>query len=70
MKYSKIWTRSAWAAMLAFSVLACQAPKNNPMEYPGTRKEKVVDSLWGTNVEDPYRWLEDGRDPEVMSWAT
>lgn len=70
MKHSNLWTGSACAAMLATVVLACQAPKNNPMEYPGTRKEQVVDSLWETAVEDPYRWLEDDRDPEVVAWAT
>lgn len=70
MKHSNLWTGSACAAILATVVLACQAPNNNPMEYPGTRKEQVVDSLWETAVEDPYRWLEDDRDPEVVAWAT
>ena len=70
MKHSNLWTGSACAAILATVVLACQAPNNNPMEYPGTRKGQVVDSLWETAVEDPYRWLEDDRDPEVVAWAS
>lgn len=33
-----------------------------------TRKEHVVDNFHGTAVEDPYRWLENDADPEVLSW--
>ncbi len=33
-----------------------------------TRVGKVVDEFFGTPVDDPYRWLEDGEDPEVQAW--
>ena len=39
------------------------------MTYPETRTVDVVDTLWGTPVADPYRWLEDDRDPEVVEWV-
>lgn len=35
---------------------------------PKTRIARVVDEFYGTSVEDPYRWLEDGADPEVQAW--
>jgi prolyl oligopeptidase len=30
----------------------------------------VVETLHGTSVEDPYRWLEDEGSPEVVSWTS
>jgi prolyl oligopeptidase len=38
-------------------------------EPPATRREPIVEILHGVRVEDPYRWLEDGDDPEVQSWT-
>ena len=37
--------------------------------YPETRKVDVVDDFFGTMVADPYRWLEDAEDPEVLEWT-
>ena len=36
---------------------------------PPTRREDVVDTYHGTAVADPYRWLEDGDDAEVVAWV-
>ena len=35
---------------------------------PRTRTVEVSDQLHGRKVADPYRWLEDVKDPEVSSW--
>ncbi|MFZ5826752.1 MAG: prolyl oligopeptidase family serine peptidase [Bacillota bacterium] len=37
--------------------------------YPQTRREPVVDQLHGVSITDPYRWLEDGESPEVLTWT-
>ena len=34
-----------------------------------TRREDVVDDHHGTPVPDPYRWLEQGDEPEVRAWV-
>lgn len=39
------------------------------MSYPDTRKGDVVDTYFGTEVADPYRWLEDDRSEETESWV-
>ncbi|MFI6478934.1 prolyl oligopeptidase family protein [Nonomuraea sp. NPDC050663] len=36
--------------------------------YPTARRDEIVDTLHGTPVPDPYRWLEDPDDPEVKGW--
>lgn len=37
---------------------------------PSTRRDDVVDVLHGTDVPDPFRWLEDGEDDEVRAWTS
>ncbi|MCP4809657.1 MAG: S9 family peptidase [Proteobacteria bacterium] len=49
----------------ADQVLALSAPTSI---YPETRTEDVVDDFHGTQVADPYRWLEDVDDTEVHDW--
>lgn len=34
-----------------------------------TKREVVVDHYHGTKIEDPYRWLENPKDPEVQHWV-
>lgn len=40
-----------------------------PFNYPSSRVETVVDTLWDTEVADPYRWLEDDRSEETETWV-
>ncbi len=37
--------------------------------YPPTRATDTADTIFGTVVRDPYRWLEDGSSPEVQAWT-
>jgi prolyl oligopeptidase len=39
------------------------------MNYPVTRTVDVVDDYHGTNVPDPYRWLEELDSHEVKAWV-
>ena len=38
-------------------------------EAPPTPKRPVVDYVHGVSITDPYRWLENGKDPEVVAWT-
>ena len=42
--------------------------KSTPLVPPITRVENVVDTHWGVQVEDPYRWLENQESQEVLHW--
>ncbi len=37
--------------------------------YPTTRKTGTVDTLFGTPVSDPYRWLENDTTKETAEWV-
>jgi len=39
------------------------------IDYPITEKKVVVDSYFETNIEDPYRWLENDLSSETMKWV-
>lgn len=50
--------------------LSTGAPVLNP--YPETRRDDIVDTIFGQEIPDPYRWLEnDVRvDESVAAWVT
>jgi prolyl oligopeptidase len=37
--------------------------------YPPGQPGNTVDRIFGVDVPDPYRWLEDGKSPAVIAWA-
>lgn len=37
--------------------------------YPETKKVDTIDTYFGTEVRDPYRWLEDDRSEETGAWV-
>ncbi|MFD2100091.1 prolyl oligopeptidase family serine peptidase [Flagellimonas iocasae] len=62
------------ACLLTAVVLftACQTtPKREAItvNYPTTKKVDTVDTYFGTEVPDPYRWLEDDRSAETEAWV-
>jgi prolyl oligopeptidase len=55
------WT---WALTAGTAVAAAQS-----IDVPQTRKGDVVDDYHGTEVSDPYRWLEDTESEETADWV-
>ena len=55
-------------SFLALStMISCNTEK--PIQYPPTKKGDVKDTIFGTVVEDPYRWLEDDNSAETAEWV-
>ncbi|NMH61390.1 prolyl oligopeptidase family serine peptidase [Alteromonas ponticola] len=84
MNQIKHLTLPVVAATVAGLLTACQPqtqqsdiPKHNEIssttaskiDYPATRKGDAVDTYFGTQVADPYRWLEDDRSDETAAWV-
>jgi len=39
------------------------------LPYPATPRSSVADTIFGSTVDDPYRWLEPTDDAAVKSWS-
>ena len=65
--------KNIWAFPLALAIFACNSgEKNQKMEikdYPETAKVDTVDNYFGTEVPDPYRWLEGDRSEQTAEWV-
>ncbi|WP_054852397.1 prolyl oligopeptidase family protein [Olleya sp. ITB9] len=46
-----------------------QTKRDIVVNYPTTNKVDTVTNYFGTDVKDPYRWLEDDRSPETEAWV-
>lgn len=44
-------------------------PLKTIMKYPETKEVAIKDDYFGTQVADPYRWLEDDRSAETKAWV-
>ena len=59
-----------WAcAGLSLIVASTLAAAATAFEPPPTPARPVVDTVHGVRLTDAYRWLEDGKSPEVQAWT-
>ena len=50
-------------------IASCKPGDKSPVQYIETARIDVVDTIFGTPVTDPYRWLEDDKSAETMEWV-
>ena len=58
-------------AALFLPAVPAHAESASPMHYPETRRDSLVETLFGEKIADPYRWLENDvrQDKEVADWV-
>ena len=54
---------------LVSNLATAQSTQTMPLQYPTTQQVDQVDNYFGTDVADPYRWLEDDRSAETAAWV-
>lgn len=57
------------AACTAVLMFGCKDMKVKILPYPEAPRSEVVDDYFGTQVPDPYRWLEDSGNEETRRWV-
>src|SRR5258706_310068 len=60
--------KSTFSATFVSSTSAT-TPTASHIYFSATRLSPTQDLLFGTTVEDPYRWLEDGHSDKVKAWV-
>ncbi len=53
----------------AVILVSCTTSQEEKITYPVTKTGNVVDTIFGTPVPDPYRWLEDDMSEETAAWV-
>ncbi len=59
-------------AILILALVSCKEESKKEtisVTYPQTKKVDTVDTYFGVEVKDPYRWLEDDRSAETAEWV-
>jgi prolyl oligopeptidase len=64
-RFNRIFPALLLTLALAVLSFAADTGKRTP---PATRRDNVSETVNGTAITDPYRWLEDQNSPETRAW--
>lgn len=59
--------KATLSIVIAMTMLSCTQQKR--LAYPETLKDDTVDDYFGTQVADPYRWLENDTSAATAAWV-
>src|SRR5262249_29920520 len=65
----KTMIKSLTVALFALAIPQLATTAQRQIQYPKTRTVDHVDTYHGTEVADPYRWLEDLSSTETAKWV-
>ncbi len=63
--FNRLRYRAVPLFALAFLGIVASAQQ---FQYPATKKVDVVNTYFGVEVPDPYRWMEDETSPKLKEW--
>ena len=65
--------RSMLLTFTALILVGCNSSisknQTNSVTYPSTKKVDTITNYFGTQVKDPYRWLEDDMSQQTAQWV-
>ncbi|HXB26477.1 MAG TPA: prolyl oligopeptidase family serine peptidase [Gemmatimonadaceae bacterium] len=61
---------SSYRWLIAAAFVGASAASAQGLTYPTASTDATVDTLFGTAVPAPYRWMEDLNAPGIHSWVT
>jgi len=68
-KYNTLMRKLLSITLAIILLCSCGRGTYDKINYPVTRTDEVVDTIFGTPVADPYRWLEDDMSTETAAWV-
>ncbi len=63
------FSKTGITAILIILTAMGSCKNTSRIEYPESKKTDYADTLFGTAVPDPYRWLEDDMSEETAEWV-
>lgn len=57
------------SGLAVLALLSTSLQAQTKLEYPKAKKVEINDNYFGTNVKDPYRWLENDTSAETKAWV-